>query len=169
MKKDQLLRKDQLEQKLRRVTSWSWNDKAAGALSIDDVISSDITISRNIYQQRASTSSWYLKLAIAKRCRLHKLIRQRFAFALKIQQMVCDDKTSSAIAYPVGMVSRRKKSRSREAWQPGAMYPVDKETAVARSVVTKNKQQLSEQLLNNLLENIQPFNAINAQDGRING
>ncbi|KZV32643.1 hypothetical protein F511_14767 [Dorcoceras hygrometricum] len=137
-------------------------DKAAGALSIDDVISSDITISRKIYQQRASTSSWYLKLAIAKRCRLHKLIRQRFDFALKIQQMVCDDKTSSrkmmyqsratvdpvasssAIAYPVDMVSRRKKSRSSEAWQPGAKYPVDKETAVARSVVTKNKQQLSE-------------------------
>ncbi|KZV17421.1 hypothetical protein F511_09093 [Dorcoceras hygrometricum] len=35
-------------------------------------------------------------------------------------------------------------------------YPVDKETAVARSVVTKNKQQLSEQLLNNQLKNIQP-------------
>ncbi|KZT76939.1 hypothetical protein F511_46036 [Dorcoceras hygrometricum] len=48
-------------------------------------------------------------------------------------------------------------------------YPDDKETAVARSVVTKNEQQLSEQLLNNLLENIQPFNAINAQYGRING
>ncbi|KZV23559.1 hypothetical protein F511_32350 [Dorcoceras hygrometricum] len=61
---------------------------------------------------------------------------------------------------------RRKKSKSSEAWQPGAKYPVDKETAVARSVVTKNKQQLSEQLLNNLLENIQPFNAINDQDGK---
>ncbi|KZV24160.1 hypothetical protein F511_17787 [Dorcoceras hygrometricum] len=45
-------------------------------------------------------------------------------------------------------------------------YPVDKEIAVARSVVTKNEQQLSEQLLNNLLENIQPFDAINAQDGK---
>ncbi|KZV48848.1 hypothetical protein F511_19305 [Dorcoceras hygrometricum] len=45
-------------------------------------------------------------------------------------------------------------------------YPVDKETAVARSVVTKNKQQLSEQLLNNLLKNIQPLQAINAQDGK---
>ncbi|KZV32702.1 hypothetical protein F511_19031 [Dorcoceras hygrometricum] len=45
-------------------------------------------------------------------------------------------------------------------------YPVDKETAVARSVVTKNEQQLSKQLLNNLLENIQPFDAINAQDGK---
>ncbi|KZV40760.1 hypothetical protein F511_30323 [Dorcoceras hygrometricum] len=31
-------------------------------------------------------SRCYLELAIAKRCRLHKLIRQRFALALKIQQ-----------------------------------------------------------------------------------
>ncbi|KZV25299.1 hypothetical protein F511_07431 [Dorcoceras hygrometricum] len=30
----------------------------------------------------------YLEIAIAKRCRLHKLIRQRFALALKIQQML---------------------------------------------------------------------------------
>ncbi|KZV13607.1 hypothetical protein F511_45231 [Dorcoceras hygrometricum] len=51
----------------------------------------------------------------------------------------------------------------------GATTRRRKETAVARSVVTKKRQQLSEQLLNNLLENIQPFNAINAQDGRING
>ncbi|KZT76478.1 hypothetical protein F511_46498 [Dorcoceras hygrometricum] len=28
------------------------------------------------------------EIAIAKRCRLHKLIRQRFALALKIQQML---------------------------------------------------------------------------------
>ncbi|KZV45920.1 hypothetical protein F511_20516 [Dorcoceras hygrometricum] len=32
------------------------------------------------------TSRCYLEKAIAKRCRLHKLIRQRFALALKIQQ-----------------------------------------------------------------------------------
>ncbi|KZV50823.1 hypothetical protein F511_09881 [Dorcoceras hygrometricum] len=32
------------------------------------------------------TSRCYLEIAIAKRCRLHKLIRQRFALALKIQQ-----------------------------------------------------------------------------------
>ncbi|KZV31123.1 thaumatin-like protein [Dorcoceras hygrometricum] len=51
----------------------------------------------------------------------------------------------------------------------GATTRRRKETPVARSVVTKKRQQLSEQLLNNLLENIQPFNAINAQDGRING
>ncbi|KZV38620.1 UDP-glucuronate:xylan alpha-glucuronosyltransferase 1-like [Dorcoceras hygrometricum] len=40
--------------------------KAAEALSFD-VISSDITISRKIYQQRASTSRGNLDLAIAKR------------------------------------------------------------------------------------------------------
>ncbi|KZV56489.1 hypothetical protein F511_22297 [Dorcoceras hygrometricum] len=33
-------------------------------------------------QQRVSTSSWYLELAFAKRCRLNKLERQRFAFAI---------------------------------------------------------------------------------------
>ncbi|KZV36832.1 hypothetical protein F511_03556 [Dorcoceras hygrometricum] len=59
--------------------------KAAGALSVD-FISSDITISRKIYQQRASTSRGNLELAIAKRCRLHKLIRQRFAFALRFSR-----------------------------------------------------------------------------------
>ncbi|KZV30522.1 hypothetical protein F511_16766 [Dorcoceras hygrometricum] len=32
------------------------------------------------------TSRFYLEIAISKRCRLHKLIRQRFALALKIQQ-----------------------------------------------------------------------------------
>ncbi|KZV48135.1 hypothetical protein F511_20774 [Dorcoceras hygrometricum] len=34
------------------------------------------------------TSRCYLEIEIAKRCRLHKLIRQRFALALKIQQML---------------------------------------------------------------------------------
>ncbi|KZV41990.1 hypothetical protein F511_16938 [Dorcoceras hygrometricum] len=34
----------------------------------------------------SATSRRYLKIAIAKRCRLHELIRQRFAVALKIQQ-----------------------------------------------------------------------------------
>ncbi|KZV57149.1 hypothetical protein F511_42353 [Dorcoceras hygrometricum] len=34
----------------------------------------------------SATSRRFLKIAIAKRCRLHELIRQRFAVALKIQQ-----------------------------------------------------------------------------------
>ncbi|KZV37776.1 clathrin assembly protein [Dorcoceras hygrometricum] len=85
--------------------------KAAGALSIDDVISSDITISRKIYQQRASTSRGNLELAIAKRCRLHKLIRQHFAFALKIQQMlfalISNSRKIPAGSYIVGKSSRK--------------------------------------------------------------
>ncbi|KZV28221.1 hypothetical protein F511_02091 [Dorcoceras hygrometricum] len=42
-----------------------------------------------IYRRRRCArrfSRCYLEIAIAKRCRLHKLIRQRFALALKIQQ-----------------------------------------------------------------------------------
>ncbi|KZV24933.1 sorbitol related enzyme [Dorcoceras hygrometricum] len=95
---------NQLEQKLRRVASWSWNDKAAGALSIDDVISSDITISRKIYQQRASTRCWCLKLAIAKRCRLHKLIRHRFAFSqddVPVASYSAPSRRLQCFAYPV--------------------------------------------------------------------
>ncbi|KZV19240.1 hypothetical protein F511_20976 [Dorcoceras hygrometricum] len=69
----------------------------------------------------------------------------------------------ASFAYPVDMSQR---SRRNDNFSSGAKYPVDKETTVARSVVTKNKQQLSEQVLNNLLENIQPFDAINAQDGK---
>ncbi|KZV40031.1 hypothetical protein F511_12426 [Dorcoceras hygrometricum] len=59
-----------------------------------------------------------------------------------------------------------QQARRFSSFSSSAKYPVDKETAVARSVVTKNKQQLSEQLLNNQLENIQPLQAINAQDGK---
>ncbi|KZV36415.1 hypothetical protein F511_22888 [Dorcoceras hygrometricum] len=59
--------------------------RPAGELSNGDV-SSNVS---NQQEATVQTSSWYLKLAIAKRCRLNKSIRQRFAFALKIQQMAC--------------------------------------------------------------------------------
>ncbi|KZV36304.1 hypothetical protein F511_21417 [Dorcoceras hygrometricum] len=36
----------------------------------------------------STTSQWYLKLAIAKRCRLDKWIRQRFAFALRFSRWI---------------------------------------------------------------------------------
>ncbi|KZV38802.1 protein SUPPRESSOR OF npr1-1, CONSTITUTIVE 1-like [Dorcoceras hygrometricum] len=39
-------------------------------------------------EQSQDISRCYLEIAIAKRCRLHKLIRQHFALALKIQQML---------------------------------------------------------------------------------
>ncbi|KZV28045.1 hypothetical protein F511_31813 [Dorcoceras hygrometricum] len=41
-------------------------------------------------QQKASTSSWCLELAIAKRCRLNKLIRQRFALAIRFSRWFRD-------------------------------------------------------------------------------
>ncbi|KZV52232.1 hypothetical protein F511_40988 [Dorcoceras hygrometricum] len=81
MKRDQLLCKQALKQR----ESW---------ISDDDISSDVITTSSN----------WYLEIAIAKRCRLHKLIRQRFAFALKIQQMLFALITSSRkipAAHPV--------------------------------------------------------------------
>ncbi|KZV26233.1 hypothetical protein F511_43698 [Dorcoceras hygrometricum] len=209
--------------------------KAAGALSIDDVISSDITISRKLM----FTSRRHLELAIAKRCRSNKLVRQRFAFALgfsrsaktkefsrgskmkkrsagmmrtswyiKMVQLlvatVHSDESYSRPAvdmHPVAKIQTQRSGMMRTSWYikmvqlwiqsrasvllhiQSTWYPdarkaevakrgnqaqsiLDKETAVARSVVTKKRQQLSEQLLNNLLENIQPFNAINAQDGK---
>ncbi|KZV54662.1 phosphoprotein phosphatase [Dorcoceras hygrometricum] len=91
--------------------------KAAGALSIYDVISSDITISRKLlltsrWLQWNRSSSWYLDLAIEKRCRLHKLIRQRFTFVLKIQQMLFA-LISSSRKIPAGSysISRRELQR----------------------------------------------------------
>ncbi|KZV24339.1 ATP-binding cassette transporter [Dorcoceras hygrometricum] len=92
-------------------------------------------------QQRASTSSWYLELAIAKRCRVNKLERQRFAFARRDQQMkrrkrkrrhsagrVCVVNQSqdsvatqrfpdAVFAYPVTGIPGAKKRRSSEAQQ----------------------------------------------------
>ncbi|KZV25469.1 glycerol-3-phosphate acyltransferase 1-like [Dorcoceras hygrometricum] len=168
----------------------------------------------------STTSSWCLKLAIAKRCRLHKLIRQRFAF-VRFSRWFCA-KNQQSLGNPVASISRpttgqpaSSTSRRNQQYiqtratvdqlliciqsqddvpvastskstsgQPvatmkrktrcevncnGAKTRRRNETAVARIVVTKKRQQLSEQQLNNLLENIQPFNAINAQDGRING
>ncbi|KZV39840.1 hypothetical protein F511_15320 [Dorcoceras hygrometricum] len=59
--------------------------RPAGELNNDDV-SSNVS---NQQEATAQTSRWYWKLAIAKRCRLNKSIRQRFAFTLKIQQVTC--------------------------------------------------------------------------------
>ncbi|KZV34141.1 hypothetical protein F511_19231 [Dorcoceras hygrometricum] len=97
----------------------------------------------------------------------------------KQQQHPVESLLESAVAiYPVASYSGSSRElqcfcypfdmeiQTQEKKNSSAKYPVDKETAVARSVVTKNKQQLSEQLLNNLLNNIQPLQAINDQDGK---
>ncbi|KZV48568.1 polyol transporter 5-like [Dorcoceras hygrometricum] len=57
----------------------------------DDVIGEDIMTSSAVMSSQSAvsysrTSRWYLKLAIAKRCRLDKWIRQRFAFALRFSR-----------------------------------------------------------------------------------
>ncbi|KZV52880.1 hydrolase, hydrolyzing O-glycosyl compound [Dorcoceras hygrometricum] len=57
-------------------------------ISADYVIGDVITFSRWFERPVARISRCYLEIAIAKRCRLHKWIRQRFALALKIQQML---------------------------------------------------------------------------------
>ncbi|KZV49318.1 hypothetical protein F511_30926 [Dorcoceras hygrometricum] len=184
--------------------------ESAAGLAMETSKVESIDVVEEIQSQATVLSADVIwRLAIAKRCRLHKLIRQRFALALKIQQMlfalissrkipagsIClipagqpdasnnsiqsraymnqlllyiqsqatvDQVASfSVIAYPVDL-----DSQTQEKKNSSAKYPVDKVTAVARSVVTKNKQQLSEQLLNNQLKNIQPLQAINAQDGK---
>ncbi|KZV58093.1 divinyl chlorophyllide a 8-vinyl-reductase, chloroplastic-like [Dorcoceras hygrometricum] len=67
----------------------------------------------------------------------------------------------ASFAYPVDMVSRRKKSRSSEAWQPGAKIQTQKRNSCcAKCCEEKTKAERTA---------VQPFNAINAQDGRING
>ncbi|KZV41253.1 hypothetical protein F511_41757 [Dorcoceras hygrometricum] len=53
---------------------------------------------------RCATRICYLEIEIEKRCRLHKLIRQRFALALKIQQMLFALITSSC-KIPAGSYS----------------------------------------------------------------
>ncbi|KZV57457.1 kinesin-4-like [Dorcoceras hygrometricum] len=60
-------------------------------MSCDDISLDVITISRWISADEAKRKKLkrrrcYLELAMAKRCRLHKLVRQRFDFAHIIQQ-----------------------------------------------------------------------------------
>ncbi|KZV43967.1 hypothetical protein F511_34999 [Dorcoceras hygrometricum] len=43
-----------------------------------------------------TTSNWYLELAIAKRCRVNKLERQRFAFAIRSDQQMKRSKREEA-------------------------------------------------------------------------
>ncbi|KZV38896.1 hypothetical protein F511_08813 [Dorcoceras hygrometricum] len=69
-------------------------------ISDDNVIGDVIIFSRWLEQPVARFS----RLAIAKRCRLHKLIRQRFALAMKIQQedfaliISADEATGESVA-----------------------------------------------------------------------
>ncbi|KZV48084.1 SMAD/FHA domain-containing protein [Dorcoceras hygrometricum] len=72
--------------------------RAGSAIMMSAVMSSQSA------ESYSATSRWYLKLAIAKRCRLDKWIRQRFAFALKVQSM--DITMVITISDPVASTSR---------------------------------------------------------------
>ncbi|KZT75362.1 hypothetical protein F511_47613 [Dorcoceras hygrometricum] len=76
----------------------------------------------------------------------------------------------SAISYPVDIVSRRKKNRSCEAWQPGAKYPVEwiaKERKTRRCVTKIYSDATQRRVKSGQLRRrneSQLLDAINAQD-----
>ncbi|KZV24003.1 hypothetical protein F511_44013 [Dorcoceras hygrometricum] len=63
------------------------SQESAGSLYIQTQERSDV-VEEISSRKLLFISRFYLEIAIAKRCRLHKLIRQRFALALKIQQIL---------------------------------------------------------------------------------
>ncbi|KZV17502.1 hypothetical protein F511_41297 [Dorcoceras hygrometricum] len=65
-------------------------------------------------QERSDVVECYLEIAIAKRCRLHKLIRQRFALALKIQQMLFAMKIISSRELQCYCISSRLATQTQE-------------------------------------------------------
>ncbi|KZV52048.1 hypothetical protein F511_41773 [Dorcoceras hygrometricum] len=118
------------------------------------------SISRPTTGQPAASTSGLNQQYIQTRATVDQLL-----ICIQSQDDVPFASTSrSTSGQPVAAMKRKTRC---EVNCKGATTRRRKETAVARSVVTR--QQLSEQLLNNLLENIHPFNAINAQYGRING
>ncbi|KZV44769.1 hypothetical protein F511_36622 [Dorcoceras hygrometricum] len=68
----------------------------------------------NSAESYSAFSRCYLDLAIAKRCRLHKLIRQRFALAMKFQQ---EDFAFIISADEATVSSRNAKTSSRKKIQ----------------------------------------------------
>ncbi|KZV26640.1 hypothetical protein F511_15748 [Dorcoceras hygrometricum] len=110
-------------------------------ISVDDVIGDVIIFSR--CRKLMFTSRCYLKIAIAKRCRLHKLIRQRFALALKIQQE--DFALISAVASYSGFSHNAKISScsvgtSRRKQQ---QHPVE---SLYESAVATHPEEVAKQL-----------------------
>ncbi|KZV50352.1 ribonuclease 1 [Dorcoceras hygrometricum] len=81
------------------------------AMMMSAVMSSQSVVSYS------TTSRWYLKLAIAKRCRLDKWIRQRFAFTLRFSRWIlqCD---------PVASISRPTSGQPAASISSPAGQPV---------------------------------------------
>ncbi|KZV26893.1 hypothetical protein F511_17748 [Dorcoceras hygrometricum] len=73
--------------KKKKKRRWSWNEEVQQEATMKrDAKEKRRRKRRKFSRELLYISRCYLKRAIAKRCRLHKLIRQRFALALKIQQ-----------------------------------------------------------------------------------
>ncbi|KZV49974.1 protein ROOT PRIMORDIUM DEFECTIVE 1 [Dorcoceras hygrometricum] len=143
----------------------SYGDSADG-LEVDDVIGDVIQSqesagslhSRRKKKRRRRGSSrklqcnqqMLLELARAKRCRLHKLIRQRFAIAIKIQQedfalLFQQTKLQCPVAtqrYPVArLTSRKLYASSRKLW-----FRIKKRRS-RRSVEIKSVERFSRNIL----------------------
>ncbi|KZV37086.1 hypothetical protein F511_15032 [Dorcoceras hygrometricum] len=111
--------------------------RPAGELNNDDV-SSNVS---NQQEATAQTSSWYWKLAIAKRCRLNKSIRQRVALTLKIQKMTCAMIKNQQIATG-SVVEFEKKSaltnKEFSRWTFSKANPAADDLATQNSAATQN-------------------------------
>ncbi|KZV16924.1 hypothetical protein F511_30797 [Dorcoceras hygrometricum] len=94
---------------------------AGGAPGGDSSRGSDV-VEEEVQQRTTVHQQMLLELAIAKRCRLHKLIRQRFTLALKIQQ---ED-------VAMVMTSRRKEISSRWEIQSQALVQAQEKKKQAK-------------------------------------
>ncbi|KZV41533.1 hypothetical protein F511_06571 [Dorcoceras hygrometricum] len=99
------------------------------AISADNYLESAMMTSAVMSLQSAvsysTTSRWYLKLAIEKRCHLDKWIRQRFAFALRTSsRYISQGKPAgsySSFFHPIASYSDPVSSTSRPtSGQPAA-------------------------------------------------
>ncbi|KZV20504.1 phosphoinositide phospholipase C 2-like [Dorcoceras hygrometricum] len=73
-----------------KFSSWfgAFMESAAGLVMEMSKVKSVVRNQAEANRKLLFTSRLYLEIAIAKRCRLHKLVRQHFALTLKIQQML---------------------------------------------------------------------------------
>ncbi|KZV44814.1 vacuolar protein sorting-associated protein 9A-like [Dorcoceras hygrometricum] len=137
-------------------------ESSAGALSVDDVSSDVITISRELYRWFAMTKpagiSSQEKPAGSNSTSRRK---QQYIQTRKLQciqsQAVQDQRLDNQSQHNEKKNQMRSCCKGKRFYTSrldckGAKTRRRKETAVARSVVTKKRQQLSEQLLNNLLK-----------------
>ncbi|KZV38912.1 hypothetical protein F511_30476 [Dorcoceras hygrometricum] len=69
------------------------SQESAGSLYIQTQERSDV-VEEEIQSQATVHQQMIFGVSVAKQCRSNKLIRQRFAFALRFSRWYCDDKTS---------------------------------------------------------------------------